>query len=263
MPLSIGVGVDAGTLATGVEYVFANAEASALVARFTTPPSAARESQIDNLVGSLKTAGVWTKLDAFYVLAAHDAQAAQRNWIADAFNLTPQNSPAFTVDAGYAGNGTTSYLATGALSNALSSYQQNSASIGVWCSTEVNTNFGIGTAAGAISRVQPRAGGNAGGRITSNAGGAAAPVASSIGLTAMDRSAAGALKALRNGVQLITGTAASQAPAADEFYLLRDNLVYGAFGISAAFIGGHLTDAEHLATYNALNTYLSAVVPAP
>ena len=35
--------------------------------------------EIKTLVDSLKSAGVWAKLDALYLLAAHDAQAARLN----------------------------------------------------------------------------------------------------------------------------------------------------------------------------------------
>lgn len=79
----------------------------------TVPPDAARAALIDGLIIALKTAGVWARLDAFYMLAAHDEQAACRNWVADAFNLVPIANPAFQTDRGYTGNGSTSYLESG------------------------------------------------------------------------------------------------------------------------------------------------------
>ena len=35
---------------------------------------------IDKAIGQLKMAGVWGKLDALYLLAAHTSQAALVNW---------------------------------------------------------------------------------------------------------------------------------------------------------------------------------------
>jgi hypothetical protein len=91
-----------------------DADVAAIVAAMTTPPDAARELLIEGLVGDLKTAGIWDKLDCLYVMAAADAQAAGLNWINPAaFALSPQSSPTFTADSGYAGDGSTSYLNSG------------------------------------------------------------------------------------------------------------------------------------------------------
>jgi hypothetical protein len=72
----------------GGNYTPVNAEATALIARMTIAPNARRKRAIDTLIGALKTAGVWTKLDTFYVMAAHDAASARLNWISTSFNLT-------------------------------------------------------------------------------------------------------------------------------------------------------------------------------
>lgn len=84
-------------------------EALALFARMTTQPTDARKTVINTFITSLKTAGVWDKLDAMYVFAAANQQAALLNWIADTNNATAENSPAFTADEGIQGNGTNSY----------------------------------------------------------------------------------------------------------------------------------------------------------
>jgi hypothetical protein len=231
----------------------------ALFARFTTPPSLARMVRINTLISALITAGVWAKLDAFYVTAQYDAQSAQQNWVQNLYNLTPTSSPTFTADRGYAGNGTSSYLATGALRNALSKFTQDSASIGAWERSEINAGLIVGTAAGAVARIQPRAGGLAGGRLNA-ASGASAAVVSSIGLTVMDRPSSSSVRALRNGVQInLNAVSTSAAPTADEFYLLRDASTFSAGQVASAYIGAAMTDGEHLAAYNAVNTYLIAV----
>lgn len=110
MPITgSGLGLDI-TLGSRPAY---EPEALALFARMTTPPDARRKGLINTLIAGLKHAGVWSRLDAFYMLAAHTAQAACLNWVADAYNLTPVNNPAFEVDRGYTGNGLNAYLDTG------------------------------------------------------------------------------------------------------------------------------------------------------
>ena len=83
-------------------------ETEALVARLTTPPTLERKERVNTLISSLIDAGVWAKLDCLWGMAAADAQAARQNWSQDAHDLTTVNSPTFTADRGYRGNGTTS-----------------------------------------------------------------------------------------------------------------------------------------------------------
>jgi hypothetical protein len=68
------------------------------------------------------------------------------------------------------------------------------------------------------------------------------------------------VRALRNGVQInLNAGSTSAALTADEFYLLRDAGTYHAGQIAGAYIGSAMSDAEHLAAYNAMNTWNLAV----
>lgn len=155
----------------GGGYRFTNQEAADLVARFTTPPDNARKALIDTMVGVLKAAGVWSKLDALYIMAAHDSRAARRNWIADAYNLTPTSSPTFTADQGYAGDGSTSYLSTGFNpATAVSpKFVQNSAHLAAWSRTQLQgENAVLGNS---NSLLTPRSGSDAfAARVNGNSG---------------------------------------------------------------------------------------------
>jgi hypothetical protein len=79
-----------------------------------TAPSAAQQTLQNTLVTDLKTAGVWDKLDLFYVFATDgDSDYATLNWKApSSFQLTKTNSPTFTTNEGFAQSGT-AYLDTG------------------------------------------------------------------------------------------------------------------------------------------------------
>jgi len=75
-------------------------------------PSYAQQALQDALVGDLKDAGVWSKLDTFYVFATDgDREYAAINWKdPNSFEITEVNSPTFTTDVGFTGNGSSAYL---------------------------------------------------------------------------------------------------------------------------------------------------------
>jgi hypothetical protein len=79
-----------------------------------TAPSAAQQTLQNTLVTDLKTAGVWDKLDLFYVFATDgDSDYATLNWKTPAsFQPTKINSPTFTTNGGFTGDGLSSFLAT-------------------------------------------------------------------------------------------------------------------------------------------------------
>ena len=96
--LGLGFGPTGAPVAAGFE--FDNAEAEAVVARMSSEPDDTRKALIDTFVGSLKTAGIWTKLDTLHVLAAHAEQAGLLNWKANEFNGT-NGGASFVADRGF------------------------------------------------------------------------------------------------------------------------------------------------------------------
>lgn len=85
-----------------------------LIAAASVAPTDLRKGYIARFIGALYAASVWTKMDVMWVLAAHDEQFGRLNWKSPStFTLTAVNSPTFTTDRGFAGNGSTSYLDTG------------------------------------------------------------------------------------------------------------------------------------------------------
>lgn len=245
-----------------------------LVDRFTGTPPSGRKAQIEKLIVALKTAGVWAKLDALYLLAAHDAQAARRNWVADQYNLTAISSPTFTADRGYAGDGSAAYLDTNFNPTTAVSpkFTQNSAHLSVWdrstraanntsneigirdgttSSSHIHVNF---TALGAVARLNHGTTGNLQGAVTNGSG-----------HTLATRSASNAEDLYKNGASINTQGTASAAPANTSVLVLARNLVgtgaenFSADQIAAASIGSNLSAGEITAFYNALNTYLQAV----
>ena len=95
-----------------------------------TTPSAAQQTLQNTLVTDLKTAGVWSKLDAFSVYATDgDANFALIDWK----RLTTQtatNSPTFTSNSGYRGDGVSARIQSGFVASTDGvNYQLTSASM--------------------------------------------------------------------------------------------------------------------------------------
>lgn len=254
-------------------YKFVNAEADALVARFTTQPTNARKALIDTLVGLLKAAGVWTKLQAFYIMAAFDAQSARQNWIADQYNLIPVASPTFTVDRGYQGDGVSSYLQTGLNPNTAPSpkFTRDSASLGMWCRTNL-TNAGAVELGNSNSVILSRNTSDQALYRVNNDGTASGTPASAVpdsrGYFAALRGASGQERLRRNTVALNTSANASTPVANSPFIICGRNTNFAAgysLGnpsarqLSMAFFGANLTDGESDAFYAAVNNYLTAI----
>lgn len=262
-PLSFGLS-KALASPEGVGVVY-SAEAAALFARFTTPPDPTRKLLIDSLIVSLKTAGVWPKLDALYLTAAADSQAARRNWVADQYNLTAVSSPTFLADRGYTGDGAasdldTSFNATTAVSP---KFTQNSASMALWSRTNLANGAGQSLDMGAVAYAYVARSGSVSGRTEGR------PIAGSgqviaaggyPGHSGFSRDGAALWEGYGQGADAGGGTTASIAPTNTNIRILSaGGGAYGLNQVAAAHFGSALTAANMTDLYNALNTYLQAV----
>jgi hypothetical protein len=112
-----------------------DAATATLIAAMSAAPDGTRQLLIDNTIKALKAAGLWTKIDALYMTAAHDSQAALLNWKAPGtWTLAGTANPTFTADQGYKGDGSSSFLTASGYnpSTAGGSFALNSAVFGVW-----------------------------------------------------------------------------------------------------------------------------------
>ncbi|TIM14476.1 MAG: hypothetical protein E5Y67_12415 [Mesorhizobium sp.] len=246
-----------------------SSEALALFARFTTPPTEARKVLINTRIAAAKASGAWDLRDGFYMIAAADAQAGQRNWKADAFNLTPTGTIAFEADRGYTGNGVDGYLATGFTpSTAGGQWTLNSSHMSLWSRTEAQSaNIAMGARTGAVaaqSLIILRNAGVGSFRANQDLTTGTVAVASSIGGFVARRSASNAMAFARNGAILGTSTTVSTALTAAALVIgaLNTNGVFSNFvtyQFASAGFGGNLTDAQILAEYNADLAYMQGV----
>lgn len=256
-------------------YVYTNSEARSLVGSMQVKPDATRKGHIDTFIGSLKTAGVWSKLDVLWLPAAHAEQAGQLNWKAPGtYTLLPISSPTFTTDRGYAGNGTTSYLDTQWAPSSGVNFTQDSACLGVYVNATGSNAFGTaamnagcGDGTNSVQLMTWTTGsGTAGRRIndgtSANFG---AGILTRLGCTVIERTNASTRQIVRNGS--VTANASTQASTGRSTRPLfiganNNNGTTGAYSTdrhAAVFAGSQLSAGEHSDFYNALATYLTAI----
>jgi hypothetical protein len=288
-PVSIGSGlpepaVERGTIAIAAPVVLSTSAlpspavsapagasydpaAEAAFAAMTVQPDATRKGLINDLIAGTIMDGVWTKLDWLNLLAAHAAQAARVNLRNPAKSLSAINAPTFTVDRGYSGDGSTSYLDLGEqFGFAGAQYGQNSATIGGWINLQ-------GTGNGARPAIGQAGTSFAGVYARNNVGAATFKIndavlttlqtdpTSRLGHRTATRQAADSKVGYIAGAQVATAAVASRAdyltggPAS----LLRDVAQYSPDRLAASYSGGGLAPAEVAALHARLSTYLTAI----
>jgi hypothetical protein len=243
-------------------------DAAAYFAAMTVQPDATRKGLINTLIVGLKADGVWASLDVLYLLASHDAQAARLNAKAPAtFAATAVNSPTFTTDRGYAGDGSTSYLNTGYTpSTAGGQFVQNSASFGVYVNAGVDTALTAATAMGAgNSNLVPRRSGDfVFGNVSSGTVANFIAATTRFGLTVLNRTASAVSVGYRTGVGGTNMTAASAAVATVPFFIGGLNTAGSLAGavnnrVAVALIGAGMNATLNTALNSRLSTFLTAI----
>jgi hypothetical protein len=108
---------DGSANATSAGSYILDADYYAVLSRGTTLgytlPDATLQVKQNATVISLKSAGIWSKLDVLYFFATNNSNMATLNFKApSSHQVTLVNSPSFTASQGFKGNASTSYLNT-------------------------------------------------------------------------------------------------------------------------------------------------------
>jgi hypothetical protein len=224
-----------------------------------TLPSASQQLLQNQLVVDLKNAGIWSKLDTFGVFATDgDSDFALIDWkrVAD---YTAINSPTFTTDEGFAGNGTSSFIDTNFNPNtAVGSFnfKLNDASFGVYIKKVITSNtFVFGSYADTI-RMRNQSSSSQ--RI--NSGDLNSSVLfQGVGLRSSNRTSAIDYVGFADLTRFDRIYAISNNTN-DKLIILSgvDNTLFSNATISVAYAGASLV-AEHTDFYNSLNTYITSL----
>jgi hypothetical protein len=244
-----------------------DAAAQAIFDAFTTPPTTARKAVINTCVVALKAAGVWTLLDCLYLMAAADNQAARINWKMPAsFTLSAINSPTFTADRGFTGDGASTYLDTNYTpsTNAVA-LSLNSAHYGGWALNSLaagSANRLVGNVASTgtgRSLVLPRNTGDIISSLANDTSGTTLSNATTSGFFVVNRSGASARQAYRNGSSLGSDATAAVALPNQKVAFLRDTTSFATLQVAVGTIGASLTAQQASDFHAAILAYLQAV----
>jgi len=235
--------------------------------------SAGREAHVDALVVGLKNDGVWTKLDRLWLFAAENTQSALIDLVATD-QATAVNSPSFTADQGYTGNGTNSYINTTYLPGTDGpNWTGNAASFGVWQRSTPAARNEVQMGAnyfGHPSQIANFFGDNNSYTQVNCSTSLTTSGTAVAGLYAVDRSASNFTTLYINATASGTSTAVATAETDCNMFVLGRNDNSGSDSltnpstaqVSAAFLGGSLGASDQTDLYNRLVTYLAFAPPA-
>jgi hypothetical protein len=226
-----------------------------------TQPSAAQRIKQQTLLKAFKTAGIWTKLDAFWMYANDGSKEfATLNWKApSSYQNTLVNSPTFQSNLGFLGDGVAARIESNfnCSTNGVN-YTLNSAGRFVWVySASNNTNGpeGIsGFGGNCILAVS-----STGQRIN---GGASAALSSAVdmggtGLRAIYRTSSTNVELFVDTTQSSRTQSSTAIQNATQSLLARASFFW-AGGASCYGIGGPLV-SENTDLRSAINTYLASL----
>jgi len=240
-------------------------ESRAIIDAMTVPPNMARRRLIDLTVRAFLGAALWPKIDVAWFLAAHDEQAGRINWKDPGnFTLTAVNSPTFTADRGFAGNGSTSYLDTGWDwgTNGVG-FTQNNAHHSLYQRTSGNNNPTLGLSGGTSFQNQNRANSGTNTRVTVNNGTALnGPAGGSLPLQVIGRRVdATNVSIVRDGVEVVVPTARASSTSGStlDWFCGRAGSVYSSAQVAGFAMGAYLDDIEALAYRRIWKAYMVSV----
>jgi len=223
-------------------------------------PSVSQQALQEQLVVDLKTAGVWDRLDVFYVFATDgDSDFATLNWKApSSFQTTKVNSPTFTTNQGFAGDGSSAYLDTNWNPSTQGiNYTQNDACFGVYRNNNINTTTRV-MGQGYLSSIRDQS--TTIQPINSLSAGASNPLnGGGIGLRILNRTTANDIAMIVDDT-LETATSSSDAIINNNMGILYrgDGTSFSLSEVSLALAGANLV-TQRTDLYNAINTYLTSL----
>lgn len=221
-----------------------------------TLPSAGQQTLQNQLVVDLKAGGIWSKLDTFSVFATDgDSDFALIDWIR-LTDYTAVNSPTFTTNEGFKGNGTSSYIDSNynAQING-TNYTTTNASTGFW--SELMTQDSNYIYGGGSSYFRDLSSTLFRQAINDGDGTNRTSPPGQIKYVHSDRNSSTNKNLYENGTQIGPYTIASSS-IATSFTILKLATSYSSSKISCFYCGASMT-SEVTDFYNAINTYITSI----
>jgi len=228
---------------------------------------------VDLLFRRVKAAGVWGKLDEFWLLAL-GSSASYKLGCKRRSDLVAGGSLTFTKGFGVRGDGSTGYLDTGINPTTFTgtNWELNSASVGVFCNdptiregTAPNNNrlVGQGASGGNMRLVARNSTTNASVGYINDGGGTDAVTGQTTvipALMSIVRLGSTDKRIFNNRRQVAAFSTASTSLSNGNIMLLKDNANYGSEQISFAYVGYGLRPADVLALSDAVTEFLQTIM---
>lgn len=250
----VGVGVGVGWQRFGGF----DADYQALLNYATTQgyslPSASQQALQNQLLIDLKNGGIWSHLDTFALFATDgNSDFALIDW-KRLVQYTAFNSPTFSTNGGFTGNGTSSYIDTNFNPTVgTNNYLLDDAGRFYWVDNRTGVQWegvstgGLNDSRNATSNL-----------IRINSLALNSSVAFDVdGFHAINRTSSTNVELFTNTTQF-SRTATSTSIFNGNQFILRGGGIYNASRFRMYAMGGNLT-AENTAFYNALNTYFTSL----
>lgn len=223
-----------------------------------TLPSASVQVKQNTLLTSLKSTGVWAKLDVFYVFAQDGGSAfGTLNWKnPNANQSTLVNAPTFVSNQGFTGNGTSSYIDTN-FNPATQGvqYTQNNASR-YFFTHAIGTGRFDGNTSGTNSMFL---GVSASQRINAGSNTATPPIdfTSAVNTKSLHRTSSTAITAYNSTTSQVAVQTSAAMTSANQ-WILRSAANYGTHTCAAYGMGASMI-SEHTNFINTWNTYKNSL----
>ena len=220
-------------------------------------PSAAQQTKQNKLLVDLKAAGIWSHLDTFAVFATDgNSDFALIDW-KRLTQYTAFNSPTFSTNGGFTGNGTSSYIDTNFNPTVgTNNYLLNDAGRFYWVDNRTGVQWeGVSTggvndsrnATTTLIRINQGTSGLSGLNVTFDVD----------GFHAINRTSSTNVELFTNTTQFSRTSTSTSIFNANQF-ILRGGNTYNGSRFRMYAMGGNLV-AENTDFYNALNTYFTSL----
>ncbi len=258
MSVRIGIGLDVWNtrgVPFSTQYQAVLTEATA---QGYTLPSPAQQAKQNTLMAALVSSGVFAKVDVLFVFANDGSKEfACINWKnPSGAKANPISSPTFTSNAGFTGNGTSSYLLTGYNPNGSGNYTLNNASRYVYVRTATANRVLDGVEANTTNSITTFVSVNQ--RINQSGANTAATIDfTGVGMKSIHRTSSIAVLCYNDNTATNT-TATSTGLNGSEQAILRSQTGYGTAQVSFYAMGASMV-SENSALVSAFATYINSL----
>jgi hypothetical protein len=236
------------------------------IGRMDTVQTTAQVMIKDSLIMHMTRDTLLSKMDLFYVFANLDSTSAKLNILKDTFNLVSYNSPTFSTQIGFSGNGINKYFRTEWFPNTSSvNYTLNLASAGIYSMTNIQDDgafMGFGNSGLRNFRLQPYTSAN---RFTFALNQDALVNknnTNSVGLFTISRNDSNSIQAYKNDSLMVDTNLVSSSLSSNQLFILARNpngspTAYSSGQASFAFTGTALNYHNQYRLTDNLEWYLN------